>query len=56
MVWIRLWISCIAFLSVAGSISFGLTRLVLAGGSYGEIPEIIQAVLGSPRFTLSVEK
>lgn len=30
MVWIRLWISCIAFLSVAGSISYGLTRL--AGG------------------------
>lgn len=27
MVWIRLYISCIAFLSVAGGISFGLTRL-----------------------------
>lgn len=27
MVWIRLWISCIAFLSVAGGISFGMTRL-----------------------------
>lgn len=27
MVWIRLWISCTAFLSVAGSISFALTRL-----------------------------
>lgn len=28
MVWIRLWVSCIAFLSVAGGISFGMTRLV----------------------------
>lgn len=27
MVWIRLWISCITFLSVAGGISFGMTRL-----------------------------
>ncbi|MEZ3464379.1 MAG: hypothetical protein K1W23_19935, partial [Lachnospiraceae bacterium] len=27
MVWIRLCISCIAFLSAAGSISYGLTRL-----------------------------
>lgn len=28
MVWIRLWISCIAFLSVAGGISFGMIKLV----------------------------
>ena len=27
MVWIRLWLSCAAFLSAAGGISYGLVRL-----------------------------
>lgn len=47
MVWIRLWISCIAFLSVAGSISFGLTRLVLAGSVRHD---------GDPILTLALQK
>lgn len=27
MVWIRLWLSCAAFLSAAGGISYGLVKL-----------------------------